>query len=337
MVHEPTGKQTGIDVGLKAFYTDSDGQQVEHPRSLRQAEKKLKRLHRRVSKKQKGSRNRTKAIKRLAKGYLQVKRQRKDFACKAARALVQSSDLVAFEDVQITSLVKHHHLAKSISDASWGLFLGWVRYYGTRADVPVVAVSPRYTTQDCSGCGFRVKKTLSMRTHICPSCGLVLDRDENAALKILAAALVVAAALRTAGQVGTGSVSPEQVASGQTAPTRCVRKSTSQTGWMKEESPGASFGECQWSYFVRSMMSGNPLYRNSTRPSQIWFTTNCLLKGLELRLSPRTYSRLENPGGCARGDGAGCASAVPVGGFDAPSTWAGPQLSSCSLTLVLPP
>ena len=94
-----------------------------------------------------------------------------------------------------------------------------VRYYGTIADVPVIAVSPKFTTQDCSGCGFRVKKSLSMRTHVCPSCGLVLDRDRNAALNILAAALVAAAPLRTAGQVGTGSVSPEHVASGQTAST----------------------------------------------------------------------------------------------------------------------
>ena len=120
-----------------------------------------------------------------------------------------------------------------------------VRSYGMLAEVPVVAVSPRFTTQNCSGCGFRVKKTLSIRTHVCPSCGLVLDRDHNAALNILAAALAGAAPLRTAGQVGTGSASPEQNASGQTAGTRCVRKSTSQTGWMNEESPGASFGECQ--------------------------------------------------------------------------------------------
>ena len=98
-----------------------------------------------------------------------------------------------------------------------------VRDSGTRADVPVVAVSPRWTTQDGSGCGERVKKTLSMRTHICPHCGLVLDRDWNAALNILAAALAVAAPLRTAGQVGTGSGSPEHIASGQTATTRCVR------------------------------------------------------------------------------------------------------------------
>jgi putative transposase len=123
--------------------------------------------------------------------------------------------VIAYEDLQITSLVKNHHLAKSISDASWGLFLAWVRYYGTLHGIPVIAVSPRYTTQDCSGCSFRVKKTLSMRTHVCPHCGLVLDRDYNAALNILAAALAVVAHHRTAGQVGTGSGSPEQIASGQ--------------------------------------------------------------------------------------------------------------------------
>jgi putative transposase len=216
--HEPTGKQVGIDVGLKSFYTDSDGNTVENPRYLRKAEKHLKRLHRRVSKKPKRSKNRRRAIQRLAKGYLKVSRQRKDFAAKAASALVKSSDFLAYEALQIISLVKHHRLAKSISDASWGLFLSWVRYYGMIADVPVIAVSPRWTTQDCSGCGFRVKKTLSMRTHVCPSCGLVLDRDENAALNILAAALA-AAPLRTAGQVGTGSGSPEHNASGQTAST----------------------------------------------------------------------------------------------------------------------
>ena len=95
-----------------------------------------------------------------------------------------------------------------------------VRDSGTLHGIPIVAVSPRYTTQDCSGCGFRVKKTLSMRSHICPHCGLVVDRDWNAALNILAAALAVAAPLRTAGQVGTGSPRRgEHIASGQTAST----------------------------------------------------------------------------------------------------------------------
>ena len=207
--HEATFKQVGIDVGLKAFYTDSDGHTVENPRYLRQAEKRLKRLHRRVSKKQKRSKNRRKAIKRLAKQHLKVQRQRKDFAAKAASALVQSHDMVAFEDLQIAGLVKNHHLAKSIHDASWGLFLCWVCYYGRLHGIPVVAVSPRFTTQDCSGCGYRVKKSLSIRTHVCPACGLVLDRDYNAALNILELAL------RTAGQAETGRSSERQNASGQ--------------------------------------------------------------------------------------------------------------------------
>src|SRR6516162_6001108 len=92
--HVPTGKQVGIDVGLKTFYTDSDGATVANPRYLRKAETKLKRLHRRVSRKVKRSKSRKKAIRRLAKGYLKVQRRRKDFACKQARALIQSSDMV---------------------------------------------------------------------------------------------------------------------------------------------------------------------------------------------------------------------------------------------------
>ena len=214
--HVLTGTQVGIDVGLKAFYTDSEGHQVDHPRYLRKAEKHLKLLHRRVSRKVKRSKNRKKAIRRLAKGYLKVQRQRKDFAAKAASALIQSHDLVAFEDLKIVHLVKNHRLAKSISDTSWGLFLSWVRYYGQIANVTVIAVPARFTTQDCSGCGYRVKKTLSMRTHICLSCGLVLDRDWNAALNILAAALVLVAACCTAGQAETGRSQERHNASGQT-------------------------------------------------------------------------------------------------------------------------
>ncbi|MGH2482290.1 MAG: RNA-guided endonuclease InsQ/TnpB family protein, partial [Ktedonobacteraceae bacterium] len=193
MEHAPTGQMVGIDMGLKSFSTDSEGVTIANPRFLRKAEKKLKRLHRRVSKKQKRSKNRKKAIQRLAKGYLQVSRQRKDFAAKTAGALVKSHGLIAYENLQIANLVKNHHLAKSISDAAWGQFLGWLRYYGAMVGIPIVAVSPRFTTQDCSGCGERVKKSLSVRTHVCPQCGLVLDRDYNAALNILESAL------RTAG------------------------------------------------------------------------------------------------------------------------------------------
>lgn len=201
IAHASTGTQVGIDVGLKAFATDSDGNTVANPRYLRTAEQRLSRLHRRVSRKQKRSHNRKKAIQRLAKGYLKVRRQRKDFACKTAKTLVQSHDLVAYEALQIAHLVQNRRLAKSISDAAWGLFLGWLRYYGQVAGVPVVAVPPQYTTQMCSGrlrdgtpCRTRVKKALSVRTHVCPRCGLVLDRDANAARNILAAGQALLAA-----------------------------------------------------------------------------------------------------------------------------------------------
>jgi putative transposase len=209
IAHQPTDKALGIDVGVKAFYTDSEGHTVANPRYLCKAEKRLKRLQRRVSRKVKRSQNRKKAIKRLAKQHLKVQRQRQDFACKQASALCKSHDLIAFEDLQIAGLLKNHHLAKSIADASWGQFLSWVRYYGGLHGIPIVAVPARFTTQDCSGCGERVKKSLSIRTHVCPHCGLVLDRDHNAALNILESAY------RTAGHAGTGSGSPEQNASGQ--------------------------------------------------------------------------------------------------------------------------
>jgi len=118
-----------------------------------------------------------------------VQRQREDFARKQANALVSSHDLIAYEQLQIRNMVKNHMLAKSIHDAAWGRFLGWMKYYASMHGIVVVAVPPHYTSQDCSGCGERVRKTLSTRTHVCPKCGLVLDRDENAAVNILAKAL----------------------------------------------------------------------------------------------------------------------------------------------------
>jgi putative transposase len=120
--HEPTGKQVGIDVGLKSFYTDSDGQTVDNPCYLRKAEAKLKRLHRRVSRKAKAAKNREKARKRLARVFLQVSRQREDHARKLAGTLIRSCDLIAYEHLQIRNLVKNHHLAKAIRDASWARF-----------------------------------------------------------------------------------------------------------------------------------------------------------------------------------------------------------------------
>ena len=189
IVHQPSSRQVGIDLGLKSFLTDSEGHTVANPRLWRKAEKRLKRLHRRLSRTQKQSQNRKKARKHVANGYLKVQRQREDFARKTANALVTSSDLIAYEDLKIRNMVRNRHLAKSIADAGWGNFLRWVKYYGGLHAIPVIAIEPHWTSQDCSACRTRVKKSLSIRTHVCPTCGLVLDRDENAARNILAKAL----------------------------------------------------------------------------------------------------------------------------------------------------
>src|SRR5207302_2183725 len=109
--HVSTGKLIGIDVGLKAFYTDSEGQAIENPRHYRKAEKRLKRLQRRLSKKQKKSANRKKARQAVAKAHLKVQRQREDFARKQANALVTSHDVIAFEALQIRKMVSNRQVA----------------------------------------------------------------------------------------------------------------------------------------------------------------------------------------------------------------------------------
>jgi len=184
----PTGKSVGIDVGLNHFLTDSNGDTVPNPRYLRKSEKALRRLQRRVSKKKKGSANRKKAINKLGRKHLKVSRQRKDFAVKTALCVVKSSDFVAYEDLQVKNMVRNPKLAKSISDAAWSQFAQWLDYLGSVYGKTVLAVAPVYTSQDCSGCGATVKKSLSVRNHTC-SCGTVLDRDHNAALNILAKGL----------------------------------------------------------------------------------------------------------------------------------------------------
>src|SRR5262249_1530519 len=120
---------------------------------------------------------------------LKLQRQREDFARKQANALISSHDLIALEDVQLRNLVKNRHLAKALSDAGWARFRSWVEYYGRLQQVPVIAVPPHYTSQWCSGCGELVRKSLSVRTHVCGHCGLILDRDHHAALLIRQAGL----------------------------------------------------------------------------------------------------------------------------------------------------
>ncbi|WP_264320804.1 RNA-guided endonuclease InsQ/TnpB family protein [Zarconia navalis] len=193
---EPTGRAIGLDVGLKEFYTDSNGETTPNPHNYRKSERRLKRLQRQASRKQKGSHNRRKAGSKVGRQHLKIQRQRKDHAVKLARCVVLSNDLIAYEDLAIRNLVKNRKLAKSISDTGWYQFRVWLEYFAQVFGKVTVAVPPAYTSQDCSECGKRVKKSLSTRTHVCEF-GCVLDRDENAARNILIKGL------RTVGHTGS--------------------------------------------------------------------------------------------------------------------------------------
>jgi putative transposase len=191
-----TGNTIGLDMGLKSFYTDSNGLEVENPKFYRTGEKKMKRAQRLVSRKEKGKNNRRKARVKLGKIHLKISRQRKDHAVKLARCVIRSNDLVAYEDLRVKNMVKNHCLAKSISDAGWYQFRVWLETFGRIFGRVTVAVNPAYTSQECSSCGVVVKKSLSTRTHVC-QCGCELDRDHNAALNILTKGI------GTTGHVGT--------------------------------------------------------------------------------------------------------------------------------------
>jgi putative transposase len=181
-----TGKETGIDVGLKVFLITADGLVIANPHHHRDAEKRLAKAQRVVSRRQKGSKRRKKAVNRCARQYQTVKRKRADFQHKVALKLVRTYDIIYLEDLQVANLVRNHHLAKAIADAGWAQFRTTLAYKAACAGKQVVAVPPQYTSQNCSGCGERVPKSLSVRTHVCHHCGLVVDRDENAARNIQA-------------------------------------------------------------------------------------------------------------------------------------------------------
>ena len=180
----PTMDNTiGIDMGLKSFLTDDEGEEVAIPQHYRKAEKRLKRLQRSLSRKKKGSSNRRKAIKRVGKAHLKVANCRKDFHYKTAKKLLNKGKNIGHEALNIKGLAKTR-MSKSVNDAGWGQFLLILSLKAANAGLQAIAVNPNGTTQDCSSCGVKVPKTLADRWHSCPHCGCELDRDHNAAINI---------------------------------------------------------------------------------------------------------------------------------------------------------
>jgi putative transposase len=178
----------GVDVGLKEFLVTSEGEVVPIQQHYRNAQKSLANKQKRASRKKKGSKNHQKALNKVARQHQKVARTRQQFHYETAWYLCRTYNLIAIEDLNIKGLAKTW-LAKSILDAAWGAFIKTLEAVAVKCGNWVVKVNPYGTSQNCSSCGKKVPKDLSVRTHECPHCGTVLDRDENAAINILNKAL----------------------------------------------------------------------------------------------------------------------------------------------------
>ena len=179
----------GIDLGLQTLLTTSDGEKVDPPKFLRKAEKRLARLHQSLSRKAKGSRNRSKARRKLAAQYSKVSDQKRDFCHKLSARLVRDHDLICFEDLAPRFMLGNHTLAKSAMDASWGQLVTYTEYKQVREGRTFVKVPPHYSTQECWFCGFLNKVSLDVREFMCGGCGRALDREKNAGRIVLKRAI----------------------------------------------------------------------------------------------------------------------------------------------------
>ena len=197
----------GVDLGLNSLVALSDGTTIEAPRSYRVAEERLGRAQRSLSKKMRGSRNREKARRRVASISERVANQRRDYAYKTARSIVNRYERVYVEDLKVQGMMRNRRLSKSIGDAGWGILRNALTYMAERSEGVIAFVDPKNTSQLCSGCGAYVEKDLSVRTHRCPVCGLIIDRDVNAARNTLQRGL----------EIGRGP--PEYTPVGEETPT----------------------------------------------------------------------------------------------------------------------
>jgi len=174
----------GIDVGLKTFATLSDGQEIENPRFFRVEEKALAKVQRKHSKLAKGTPERRKHRKAVARVYERIAWRRQNFTHQQSRKVINAFGVICVEDLNVNRMIHNHCLAKSIADASWSAFFSQVSSKAEEAGRRLVKVNPAYTSQTCSQCGHRHKMPLSERIFACPCCHVHLDRDLNAARNI---------------------------------------------------------------------------------------------------------------------------------------------------------
>jgi putative transposase len=175
----------GIDMGLASFAVLSNGIKIVNPRFFRGEEKELARVQRKLSPTEKGTPERLKAIRVVQHVHERIANKRYDFVHQLSRKLVDDYGFIAFEDLNIRGMVRTRCLSKSISDAAWRKLIMATMYKAESAGTTVVLVDPANTSKLCSRCGTLVEKELTDRVHKCPICGLVMDRDQNAAVNIL--------------------------------------------------------------------------------------------------------------------------------------------------------
>lgn len=185
------GAAVGVDLGIASLITTSEGEKVPHPAFYREGQKRLRVLQRSVARKKKRGSNRRKSVKALQIHHQRVNRRREDFLDNLTHDLIERYDVIGLEDLRIPNMVRNRHLAKSILDAGWGYLVAHLTHKAEEAGREVVLVNPAYTSKTCSGCG-RIFETLTLKDRwVSCSCGRSLDRDHNAAINILKAALIL--------------------------------------------------------------------------------------------------------------------------------------------------
>ena len=177
--------KVGIDLGINQYVALSDNTIIQNAKITKHQRNHARVLQKSISRKDKGSQNRKKAVVRFARYSEYISRIREDTLHKISHQLVNSYSLIAYEELEIPNMVKNHRFARSIEECSWGNFTQLLQYKAESAGCAVVAVNPKYTTMTCSNCGNVQKVSISQRTFICEKCSMIKDRDINASVNIL--------------------------------------------------------------------------------------------------------------------------------------------------------